>query len=856
MELSDDAKRLLKMRYCRGEETPEDVYGRVARALGAPDGMEEEFFKIMNENRFLPNSPCLRNAGYSNVMSACFILDIEDSMDGIFSTLKASSLIYKAGGGVGINFSPLREEGSTLSSGGSSSGVMSFLRIFDAMTDAVKSGGFRRGAGIAVMYPDHPEIYNFIKAKVIPDSFKNFNFSIMLNDDFMKKIKDDDIIYLRARQDKRKVIGKLKCRDLFGSIAFAAWMSGDPGCLFFDRINKDNIYFPRQIIECVNPSLRGSTRVLTDRGIEEIQNLEGNIFKVPVFNPYYKNPEYADAICLKTGRNKKLFEITISGNHKYFATAEHEWPIYSNGYYKKKATSELQIGDRIPIMPQENLFYGKKWSYYDGFIVGWNLGDGWRTFIKEDGISQYGFVFGNSESDTIIMKLMQKLLSNITGNVYKACEYSHEINIRSRILNTYFEEFGGVDKKLGLPTVIWNEASEEFRKGLIDGIFSSDGYISINPNRIGLTSTKSKLLSDISELLGFYGIKTSITWRKLTKIRFPNGKVYDREYVIGTLRINHADAIRFRNTFNLTHKEKQQKLNSLPLSRNNIDSLTVKIISVRETDIVEDVWDLKVNDSSHSFKLAYSITSNCGEVPGLAWENCCLGSVNLNEHIEDNDINWDKFKETIQIGARFLLAIKKLNEFPIDKLYIMNAKTQRIGLGLMGYADALLKMHIKYDSNDALKLIGKIGSVMKEEAKIAAPQSAAVLSIAPTGSLSILASCSPSIEPIYSADYERRVVAGTFREERTETEYLRTAHEISPEWHLKIQAEFQKYIDNGVSKTVNLPYDASVQNVYDTYIMAYEMGCKGITVYRDRSKDTQVYYDTSKQKCNGDVCYL
>lgn len=740
MELSDDARRLLKMRYCRGEETPEDVYSRVASALGTSEGMEEEFFKIMNENRFLPNSPCLRNAGYSNVMSACFILDIEDSMDSIFSTLKASSLIYKAGGGVGINFSPLREEGSILSSGGSSSGVMSFLRIFDAMTDAVKSGGFRRGAGIAVMYPDHPEIYNFIKAKVIPDSFKNFNFSIMLNDDFMKRIKDDDIIYLRARQDKRRVIGKLKCRDLFGSMAFAAWMSGDPGCLFFDRINKDNIYFPRQIIECVNPCLSGETLIYTTNGEIKIRELAKTRSKTADVYCCSKNGELEirKAINIRVSKGQgakpeKVIEV-ITTKGKLVCTPEHKILTKNRGWIEAK---NLDIGEKLVALNK-----GKRGLKYIGIRL------------------------------------------NIEPQANERMEH--------KFISSYY--FG-------------EELSRKYDVHHIDG------------------DTHNNKISNLQLIP--HAIHAS-EQRK-------GNKDYSRNFITN----------RFSSP--LLKKTRESRKTGRP----SVEERVIKIRNHRN----EIVYDMEVPEASN-FIANGIVVHNCGEVPGLAWENCCLGSVNLNEHIEDNDINWDKFKETIQIGARFLLAIKKLNEFPIDKLYIMNAKTQRIGLGLMGYADALLKMHIKYDSNDALKLIGKIGSVMREEAKIAAPQSAAVLSIAPTGSLSILASCSPSIEPIYSADYERRVIAGTFREERAETEYLRTAHEISPEWHLKIQAEFQKYIDNGVSKTVNLPYDASVQNVYDTYIMAYEMGCKGITVYRDQSKDTQVYYDTSKQKCNGDVCYL
>ena len=129
------------------------------------------------------------------------------------------------------------------------------------------------------------------------------------------------------------------------------------------------------------------------------------------------------------------------------------------------------------------------------------------------------------------------------------------------------------------------------------------------------------------------------------------------------------------------------------------------------------------------------------------YESCCLGSINLNEHIVDNDIDWPKFKETAEIGSQMLLSINKYSEYPVDECYKQNYKMNRIGLGLMGFADALMKMHIKYDSDETLELIDKITGCMFDVAKKKAPTSASVLSVAPTGSLSILASCNDIILP-------------------------------------------------------------------------------------------------------------
>jgi ribonucleoside-diphosphate reductase alpha chain len=498
MELSASAINLMRKRYCNTGEEPKDVFPRVADALGKMvNGVDrtKEYLAIMENLDFLPNSPCLRNANMSNQLKACFVLPVEDSMESIFTTLQRSAMIFKSGGGVGYNFSALREKDAKLSHGGTSSGVMSFIKIYDAITDAIKQGGMRRGASMGILNYDHPEIVDFITTKFKTNSLTNFNISTMVTDDFMKMVETNDIIPLKSRKDRRMVVGSIKASDLFAMITTGAWMCGDPGILFYNRINDDN-HYPEKIIAC-------------------------------------------------------------------------------------------------------------------------------------------------------------------------------------------------------------------------------------NP---------------------------------------------------------------------------------------------------------------------------------CGEQFLHPYESCCLGSINLSHMLtKDGDLDMDKLNQTIESGSYFLMATNKLCQFPIDECYIAQAKYLRIGVGIMGFADMLIQMHIKYDSQETLEVIDKIGKALQATHKIA-PQSASTLSIAPTGSLSILANCSSGIEPIFDSNYERHVTIGTVTESREQSEYLRIAHEITPEWHLKIQARWQKYIDNGISKTINMPHNASVQDVRDVYVSAWKMGCKGVTVYRDGCRDNQVYRKSTK--CEGEDCHL
>ena len=261
-------------------------------------------------------------------------------------------------------------------------------------------------------------------------------------------------------------------------------------------------------------------------------------------------------------------------------------------------------------------------------------------------------------------------------------------------------------------------------------------------------------------------------------------------------------------------------------------------------------------DNSFYPQEAIRATNPCGEVPLFPYESCCLGSINLSNCVKDNDLDRDKIEFLVNRGTNFLMGMNKSTRYPIKECYEAQERFFRIGLGVMGFADMLMKMHVAYDSGEALKIIDKLGRMLQKAAKYA-PISTATLSIAPTGSLSIIAGCSSGIEPIFSANYERHVTAGVFKESR-QNEYLRTAHEISPDWHLKILARWQKWIDNGVSKTINMPFEASQSDVAEIYKKAWKMDCKGVTIFRDGCRGGDQVYKSqpARGKCEGESCHL
>jgi len=569
--LTDNALYVLQSRYLERTpdgkvvENPEQMFARVARNVASAEGryengpgagqVEEEFFEAMVSLDFLPNSPCLMNAGRRlQQLCACFVLDVQDSIESIFETLKQAAVIHQSGGGTGFSFSRLRPRGAHIAtSGGIASGPVSFIRAFNQATEAINQGGFRRGANMAVLRVDHPDVLEFVRCKSEEGSLVNFNISVGVTDRFMRAVQEDAPFELTDPRDGQ-VVRALPAREIFDAIVQSAWENGEPGLVFLDVIN----------------------------------------------------------------------------------------------------------APAGPLKP-----------------------------------------------------------SNPTP-----------------------------------------------RLGMIEA------------------------------------------------------------------------------------------------------------------------------------------TNPCGEAPLLPYESCVLGSVNL-AHVLAGEpprcsVDWEKLRRLVHLGVRFLDDVITVTRHPLPQVAAITTANRKIGLGVMGFADMLIRMGIAYDSPQAVKTADELMKFVADEADRASEQLAAErgpfpnfadslfsarprplrnairTTIAPTGTISIIAGCSGGIEPIFAVAFERRVLGTVLREvhpdivsicrrEGTELneelmqrilstgmaratgelpESVRrlfvTSREVPPLQHVAVQAAFQRHTDNAVSKTVNLPADASQDDVREVYLKAYELGCKGITVYRDMSRKSQV----------------
>jgi len=401
-----------------------------------------------------------------------------------------------------------------------------------------------------------------------------------------------------------------------------------------------------------------------------------------------------------------------------------------------------------------------------------------------------------------------------------------------------------------------------------------------------------------------------------------------RGAMMGVLRVDHPDVIEF-----ITSKQTPGLLSNFNISVAITDEFMKTLeedgeywlINPRNKERVRelkarDVWDLmaksawssgdpgvifidEVNRHNPTPEIGRIESTNpCGEQPLLPYESCNLGSINLSRMVEDGKINWEKLRETVREAVHFLDNVIDANNYPLRKIEAITKANRKIGLGVMGFADMLIKLGIRYDSEEALRLAEKLMKFIEEEShkksvetgeekgsfpnfeksiwrdKYSAMRNATVTTIAPTGSISIIAGCSSGIEPIFAVSFIRNVLGGTrlfetnllFETMAKEREFYSaqlleeiartgsvqkikavpddvkrvfvTALDIEPEWHVRMQAAFQKYTDNAVSKTVNLPSEASVEDVRRVFELAWKLKCKGVTVFRYGSKPEQVLY--------------
>jgi ribonucleotide reductase alpha subunit len=398
-----NATRVLKERYFArkadgNQETPKEFLWRVASAISEPekpyaaklgrdpaavaDGVARQFYDMLSRRDFMPNTPCLVNAGRPlSMLSACFVLPVPDSIEGIFYNIKAMALVQKAGGGTGMSFSELRHQGAEVySTGKDASGPVSFMKVFNAATDSIKQGGVRRGANMGVLRVDHPDIFNFmtckkeldaenkalwnrlsdtgrytadelahLKQELLQTQINNFNISVAVTDEFMNAVREDADFSLRDPRSQ-EVSRTVRAREIWEAIVEGAWQNGEPGVLFLDHpeLNPLPGLGP---IQATNPCLTGDSLVAVadGRGHVRIDELAASGADVPVF---CLNDRGSITVRMmrrprKTGEQVPIYKVTLDDGSVLRATPNHKFRMRDGSY---KELTDLRPGDSLKIM--------------------------------------------------------------------------------------------------------------------------------------------------------------------------------------------------------------------------------------------------------------------------------------------------------------------------------------------------------------------------------------------------------------------------------------------------------------------------------------------------------------------------
>jgi ribonucleoside-diphosphate reductase alpha chain len=924
---SPNAIRVLERRYLGEGETPDGLVERVAKGVAAAEtryGEDAEtwaarFHDMMARLEFLPNTPTLMNAGRpEGQLAACFVLPVDDSLDGIFETLKQAARIHQSGGGCGYSFSRLRPRNDRVKkTHGVSSGPVSFMQVYDAATETIKQGSARRGANMGILRVDHPDVEEFVTAKRKPGVLTNFNVSVALTDAFMHAVERGER-YVLVNPRSGEEVGERDARAVFDLIVESAWASGEPGVVFIDRINADHPTPQVGEIESTNPCVTGDTRIWVE-----------DVGWVPIREMVGRAPRIATAIGAEVGfraaskvvcagvrtvlrvRTVEGFALRLTPEH-LVATEEGDLPA-----------EELEPGHRLALAlaPQPEVGKDSRDARI-GEVVGWLTGDGHFTMHSASTPTAVLSFYGADKIDAAprLLEAVQQWIDDPRLGLTRV-ESRDLATVRSSRLRARLDAWGVDDScKRRVPEPVFR-GSNDVVAGYLRGLFSADGSVQGSPARglsVRLASNELELLRGVQLLLLRLGIVSIIYpnrrtdgWRLL-----PDARGALRKYRCAAQHevvVSRSGLPRFGESVGFLIAAKRDRLGALNEGyvRGPYRSRAFATVQDIEVEAEEEVFDLSEPETRHFFANGI-LVHNCGEQPLPAYESCTLGSIDVAKFETGKGLERDRLAEVVHTAVRFLDDVIDVNAYPLSEIAKATRASRRIGLGVMGFADLLVRRGVPYDSEEALAVAAEVASFLQEESKAAsralaasrgefpawtgsaydAPpdpklsgvhryrgqklRNATTTTVAPTGTLSILAGCSGGIEPIYALALRRNVLDGESLVEvsRSYEEVARlhgfdsadlvghvgrtgsvrgradvpekwqrvlvTAREVAPEWHVRMQAAWQREVDAGVSKTVNFPASATVADVRRAYLGAYRLGCKGITVYRDGSRGTQV----------------
>ncbi|HEX9742868.1 MAG TPA: LAGLIDADG family homing endonuclease, partial [Nitrospiraceae bacterium] len=717
--------------------------------------------------------------------------------------------------------------------------------------------------------------------------------------------------------------GRLNAASVFDRIVEAAWSTGEPGLIFLDTINAHNPTPQIGRIESTNPCITADTWVHTSEGPRQVSQLVGVPFAAQVNGRRYDSGP--DGF-FSTGIRPVVRLRTVEG-HELRLTADHRLQKVTRKTRSTRSSvwwpaGDLKAGDEILLNDHRtaSLWKGPH-TREQGYLLGLLTGD------------------GTLKTDKAIVSVWSTAGPGIRGMMQEALRCAYTLPHR-RDFNGWQKVTGRPESRLALAalrdfaidvgmapgnksiTPMVEQGSGEFCAGFLRGFFDADGSVQgtqLKGVSVRLAQSDVRRLQAVQRMLLRFGIASTIyRYRRRAGLRtLPDGRGGHKRYPTRShheLVLTGSNLLRFQDVIGFCDSGKASRLADLlgnyarTLNREQFLARVEAVVP----DGIADVFDVRVPDV-HAFDANGLMAHNCGEQPLLAYESCTLGSLNLEKFVtgapKKPAIDFARLGEATAAAVRFLDNVLDMNQYPLPEIAAMTKGNRKIGLGVMGFADLLITLGISYDSADALAAGEEVMRFIQERAHAASAElartrgtfpnykgsrlesgglrlrNATVTTVAPTGTISIIADCSPGIEPLYGVSYARTVMDDT-RLTSLHPEFVRraraagiyspqlaakiaanesiqdlreipddlrrlfvTAHDVTPEQHVRMQAAFQRYSDSGVSKTINLPARATKADVSSAFTLAYQLGCKGLTVFRSGSREKQVLSCTNVQYC-------
>jgi ribonucleoside-diphosphate reductase alpha chain len=852
--------------------------------------------------RFVPGGRIWAGAGTGQQLTYfnCYVLpNPKDSREGIVDTLGQMIEIMSRGGGVGINVSSLRPARATVRGvNGRSSGAVSWMDLYSRATGLVEQGGSRRGALMLQIEDWHPDLWRFIEVKKTPGMVENANISVRVSDAFMAAVKadgdwqlvfpdtsdpeydelwDGDLEKWRGRGKPVRIYETTKARKIWAALIRGAWEAAEPGVVFDERHEKESNSWYFNPLVCTNPCITGDTLVYTGDGVFRAEELyrRGTQVNAVLDSRHSTAPTSLASAVFQTGV-KPVVRVETSEGFTIRVTRDHLLYSEARGWVP---AGSLVVGEPLRLSDRGQAF-GPNGTAEEGRALGWLVADG-RLGRERTECSRYG-------DEQVPARARQ-----VDGNhgVYQGSHHRHAsvavAEVATRAAGGRPLEDGITADKVGVPDSVF-QGSQVMQVGFLQALFEADGSVhgSSRLSRVRLTSASLRLLQDVQRLLLNVGITSRLYQNRPYPRRGSHALV-----LAGQSLVRFAEGVGFLSA--AKQRQLQEQVEACG-RRPHRERWQARVSAVRD-DGVEPVYDL-TEPLSHSFVANGFVVHNCAEQPLPAWGVCTLGHLNLAAFYDadHHDVDWAALRRTVRMGVRFLDDIVDATPYFFEENRDNQSRERRIGMGTLGLGELLIRMGLRYGAPEAVQFIDKLYQFIAVEAylydaelareKGAFPafeadkylesgfmrrmpdsvrdaiakngaRNVTILTQAPTGTTGTLVGTSTGIEPFYAFTYYRQSRLGfdeqyvPIAQEWIEAHpgeplpsYFVGAMDLTPEEHIYVQAAIQKWIDSSISKTANAPASYTVEDTARLYELAYDLGCKGVTIYRDQSRQEQVLH--------------